>query len=136
MSVHIPPAQDCQPWHVMRELLNRTSNPKEFFALVQKKGKGLLGFIIVRWNEKGIIDGYIPEDRPPLPWYQFGDETVPESPRMYKTLQGIDHKVADLRDQEGERIGLAFWVHPQAPYTALEKYQETVGIQWPGTVYR
>ena len=94
----------------------------------------LFGFIVVQVNRDGQAIRYFGRTR----FAPFGDEGTMEDPTVYSTLRGANRRRAEMGEilnqggldrgiygmshEEGTRIAVAIWVHPESNFKPLEEY--------------
>ncbi len=113
------------------------------FNQIQRGGQRVEGFIIGKWDKGGRLVEYLSSYSRFGGYFRlFNDDTEAILPLMYKTLRGAMDTIRKLPegvDYDGEkllkeeRIGLAFWLHPEATDMRLEKYLCLIGHQFPGS---
>ena len=137
--------QSREPWNEVLNLLEQNPKGSQIFATVQKRGRGLVGFVVAAWDDDRNLVGYWPADS--CQWRRFDDETKIQYPRIYRTIKGVKQCIQRLRSEDALskavrlgsdiqppiQIGLAFWKHPDADVEPLEKYLRITGSRFPGS---
>lgn len=94
----------------------------------------LYGFIVVQVNSDGQAIRYFGRTR----FAPFGEEGAMEDPTVYLTLRnakrrraqmeailnqgGLERNIHGMSTEEGTRIAVAIWVHPESDYKPLREY--------------
>jgi hypothetical protein len=136
MALFLPKDIDGPSWLAFEEFLARTKHGAEIFRAVRTRTTGL---IIAYWEDetKRAPTHYL--DR--LKFFgtsmafftdfsKFGDETEAEDPHQYKTLRGALRTVIRYRQEISPRIGLIYWVHPEAGDVLNDKYVRLTEADW------
>lgn len=94
----------------------------------------LYGFIVVQVNQDGQAIRYFGRTR----FANFGEEGAMEDPGVYLTFRrankrrgqmqeildegGLERNIHGMGSEEGTRIAVAIWVHPESNFKPLEEY--------------
>lgn len=134
----------ADPWDEFLITLGALPAGKRIFNQFQR---ATMGFVVARWKDETSSSPthYLWEytrslTSPPSivrysgTWKKFGDETISENPKQYRSLRLAKEIVEELRHTlETKRIGLAFWTHPESKYKPADMHQLMDGFRLPGS---
>lgn len=67
-------------------------------------------------------------------WTRFGDETLSENPKQWRSLKRTLQVLNEMRPHQGDqRVGIVYWCHPEQIYAPEDFHRLMDGFKLPGS---
>lgn len=149
MNIYIPTQSSGVPtWNRWFSWLNLgvIIDSQRYEASFKQWQRSTRAFIIALWENETSplpikymgsyhgVKGCINDIYDVATWTRFGDETLSENPKQWRSLKRTLDVLKEMRPhQGGYRVGIVYWFHPEHTYAPEEMHLLMDGFRLPGS---